>query len=299
MQPCREGRVNRAIFCVIDADPGYLHREIGGFDDGCKRPRIVGSRRDCPLRISFLDDEGFIIDLQLVEVHLGQLQISCPVIPVQRDRRIVRLGKFLQGDMVRLLQLGVKLFGVGVVQIDQGRFGRVLIHLAQAAARGLQHHVLRAIAFLGENDAREAAAVPALLTDLNQQDDADAGEGFVQGIKLQLAVRWLRIAFISFVEPEYGVRTEAILGNDGGHERINHLFQLLYCSAVDAQLGDGAVLVNGVPIGVQEFSHTLFDDDRAFRYLRDLHPRAFQEVADAVDQRIVVYDVGDLSCGHR
>ena len=291
--------MNRAIFCVIDADPGYLHREIGGFDDGGKRSRTVSRLRNCRLRISFLYDEGFIIDLQLVEVHPGQFQVSRPVIPIQGERRIVRLGKFLQGDMVRLLQLGVELLGVGVVQIDQGRFRRVLIHLAQAAARGLQHHVFRAIAFLGQYDAGEAAAIPALLADLNQQDDADAGEGFVQGIKLQLAVRWLRIALISFVEPEYGVRTEAILGNDGGHERINHLFQLLYRPTVDAQLGDGAVLVNGVLIGVQEFPHTLFDDDRAFRYLRDLHPRAFQEVADAVDQRIVVYDVGDLSCGHR
>ena len=63
-----------------------------------------------------------------------------------------------------------------------------------------------------ECDGSKAAAVPAFLADLNQQNYTDAGEGFVQRIKLQLAVRWLRIALISLLEPEYGVRTIAILG---------------------------------------------------------------------------------------
>ena len=108
--------------------------------------------------------------------------------------------------MILLLELGVQLVGVGIIQIDQRRFRGSLLHLTQAAARGLQNHVFGAVSLLGENDACQAAAVPALLADLHQQHDPNVGNGAVQGVKLHLAVRRLGVLLIPLVEFENHIR---------------------------------------------------------------------------------------------
>ena len=90
------------------------------------------------------------------------------------------LGEFFQRNAVLLLELSIELVRVAVVQVDECRFRRVLIHLTQASAGGLQHHILRAVTLLREDDPSQAAAVPALLADLNQQNNADFRNCFIQ-----------------------------------------------------------------------------------------------------------------------
>ena len=67
-----------------------------------------------------------------------------------------------------LFQLVIQLPGVGIIQIDQRRFRGVLVNLTQAAAGGLQNHILRAVSLLGQDDSGQAAAIPALLADLDK-----------------------------------------------------------------------------------------------------------------------------------
>ena len=108
----------------------HLHGEVRGFDD-LRRPfRPItgdGKRR---LRGSFLHNEGLILDFQLVEVHLGQFQILCAVVPLERDLMVVGLCQLFQGDVVLFLQLAVELLRIAAIEVDERRLQGVLLHLA-------------------------------------------------------------------------------------------------------------------------------------------------------------------------
>ena len=146
------------------------------------------------------------MDLQLVKINFGKPKILCPVIAVQPDLVGIRVGKFLQGDMVLLLQLAVELVRVATVEVNERGLQDILLHLAQTAAGRLEHHVFGTVPLLGEDDPRQAAAVPALFPDLHQQNDADLGKGLVQAVKLHLTVRRLGILLIAFMKFQDTVR---------------------------------------------------------------------------------------------
>lgn len=50
-------------------------------------------------------DQSFIVDLQLIEVHLGQMEMIGAVIPSQRHFMGICFTKLFQGDMVLFQQL--------------------------------------------------------------------------------------------------------------------------------------------------------------------------------------------------
>ena len=196
-----------------------------------------------------------------------------------------------------LLELSIELVRIAVVQVDECRFRRVLIHLTKASTGGLQHHILRAVALLREDDPSQAAAVPALLADLNQQNNADFRNCFIQRIKLHLAVGRLGILLIALVELENGVAAKAAFRGDFCDKRVNKFFQLFDGSAVDAQLCDCAIGIDGILVGFKKFTHTGFNDTAAVRKLRNLHHRTLEKISNTVNERVVIHDICNLRCG--
>ena len=91
------------------------------------------------------------------------------------------------------------------------------------------------------------------------------------------------------------VISQTILSGNGRHQRIDQLFQFFNGAAIDAQLRRGAVNIHRIFIGIKEQPHAVFNDPCTFRFFLYLHHRTFQKVAYAVDQGIVVDDIGDLS----
>ena len=199
--------------------------------------------------------------------------------------------------MVLFLQLAVEFVRVAAVEVDECGLRGVLLHLAQAAAGRLEHHVFGTVPLLGEDDPRQTAAVPALFPDLHQQNDADLGKGLIQTVKFHLAVCRLRVLLVAFVKFQDAVGGQAVFRRDAGCQRIDHLLQLFDGSAVDAQLGTSPVRVDRVFIIVQKLPNASVDDPSAVRQLRDLHDGSFEKIPHAIDQRIVVDDVGDLRRG--
>ena len=90
------------------------------------------------------------------------------------------LIEFFNGSVLLFVQFLVQ--GLRIVGIEpyQCGFSMVLHHLAQTAATGLQHHILRARSFLRKNNAGQTLAVPALLANLSQKHDFDFRKGSVQ-----------------------------------------------------------------------------------------------------------------------
>ena len=81
------------------------------------------------------------------------------------------------GCAVFLGELFFEQFCVGLVQIDECCLGCSLCDLTQTAAGGLEHLVQRTRALLREDNARERAAVPALLANLGEHDDTHTRDG--------------------------------------------------------------------------------------------------------------------------
>lgn len=154
VQPGGKCGLFRTTLGIIHLDVLRLHSQVGGLDDAAGKLCLGRGNGNLCFRSGRFYGQGLIIDFELVEVNFGQLQISGTVIPLEFNLIIVGIGKLFQGDAMLLLELGVEFVGVAVVQINQGDFGRSLIHLAQATAGGLKHHVLGAVTFLIENNAR-------------------------------------------------------------------------------------------------------------------------------------------------
>ena len=112
--------------------------------------------------------------------------------------------------MVLLLELCVELVRIAVVQINQCSFCRALIHLTQAAARSLQHHVFGAISLLRENNAGQAAAIPAFFSNLNKENHTDFRQRLVKRVELHLAIYGLGVLLIAFVKFKNRIAAQTI-----------------------------------------------------------------------------------------
>ena len=166
--------------------------------------------------------------------------------------------------------------------------------LSETAAAGLQHHVGGTGSFLWQYHAGEALTVPSLLTDLYEQDDFDVGERRVERGKGCGGSLCLRILFVATMIFQYHVgRVHAVVGNNLSHLRVNVLLKRFYLTAIDGQLGAGAVGVGRVTILVEELSHAVVDDHRPV-IVGEFHLGHFEEVAHALDERIVIHHIGEV-----
>ena len=173
------------LFCagIADAQPApFQIRKIRSGDGG----NVAVVLQRVMQRLQFLRglrsmvvDNSAIAYLKLKKIQGRQLQLLHPGLTFRLwcDVSAGGLIELLYGGLLLLPQLLVEDFCVGLVQPDH-RFlflRRLSIHLTQATATGLQHHVAPAIALLRQDDAGQAAAVPAFLADLYQQDVTLAG----------------------------------------------------------------------------------------------------------------------------
>ena len=88
-------------------------------------------------------------------------------------------------------------------------------------------------------------------------------------------------------------RVHAIVGNDLCHLWVDVLLKRLYLTAIDGQLGASAVGVGCVTIFVEELSHAIVDDHRPV-IVGKFHLGHFEEVAHALDERIVIHHIGEI-----
>ena len=123
--------------------------------------------------VGFVNNQGFITHFQLVEVNRWHLHFSHSGKTL--DLRAFFLGftaKLLQSDVLLLLQLLVQSVRIELVHPNQSGFHLMLFHLAETTATGLQHHIGWTYTFLWKNDTRQALAVPAFFTDLDEQHNS-------------------------------------------------------------------------------------------------------------------------------
>ena len=167
-------------------------------------------------------------------------------------------------------------------------------NLSEAAATGLQHHVGGAGSFLWQYHAGETLAVPPLLADLYEQDDFDTRERRVERGKGCGSSLGLRILFVAAMVFQYHVgRVHAIVGNNLCHLWVDVLLKRLYLTAIDGQLGTSAVGVSRVAILVEELPHAIVDDHGPV-VVGELHLGHLEEVAHALDERIVIHHIGEV-----
>ena len=130
----------------------------------------IGGVGNLPPGIRRLYGKRLITDFELIERNRRQAEAFRAVIAPQNHAfRAARFSvEFLNGKMLLLAELIFQLLRVGTVEIDQGGFVFVAIHLSQTAAGRLQNHISGAVSLLRENNARQTAAVPPLFPDLHQ-----------------------------------------------------------------------------------------------------------------------------------
>ena len=242
-EPCGEVGRNRSTLLIIHLDLLGFHGQISGFHNRLRQFGVLVCIGNIPNRVGCFQLLGHIVHPELVEVDLGKFQILGSVIPLERLAASAAGLEFLQGNPMLLLELGIQLICIGIVQVNQGSFGRSLLYLAQAAAGGLQNHVLGAVAFLRKDDASQTATVPAFLANLNQQNDADSGNRVIQSVELHLTVGGLRILLVALVEFQNHISGQAVVGDNSGNKGIHHFFQLFDGTAVDAQFGGQAAFI--------------------------------------------------------
>ena len=107
IKPGRIRRWDSTVFLIIHSGIRYLHGEIGGFNGACYNTCIFVNIRECFFRLSGVYDQGLIVDLQLIEVYLGQMEMIGAVIPSQRHFMVICFTKLFQRDMVLFQQLSV------------------------------------------------------------------------------------------------------------------------------------------------------------------------------------------------
>ena len=151
-----------------------------------------------------------------------------------------------------------------------------------------------AVSLLGQDNPCETTAIPALFSNLSQENDANFGKGLIQTLKLHLTVRRLGVLLVSPVEFENGIPGQAVFCRNAGHQGVDHFLQLLNGTTVNTQLGLGPVGIYRILVGVEEFSNAAFDDLAALRLVYNFDHRSFQKVAHTVNERIVVHNVGDF-----
>ena len=190
--------------------------------------------------------------------------------------------------------MSVELLGIERVEPDECCLALVAHDLTETATTGLQHHVGGTGPFLWQYHAGETLAVPSLLTDLYEQDDFDTGERRIERGKGCGSSLGLWILFVAAMVFQYHVgRVHAIVGNDLCHLWVDVLLKRFYLTAIDGQLGASAVGVSRVTILVEELSHAIVDDHRPV-VVGELHLGHLEEVAYALDERIVIHHIGEV-----
>ena len=187
-------------------------------------------------------------------------------------------------------ELAVEDIGVGLVEQDQGGLAGAAIDLAKAAAGGLEDHVAGAVALLGEDDAGEAAAIPAFLADLDEQDNLPAGNGIVEEGEVGGGIGGNAVRLVALVVAEDAVRRDAKLADE---HRVDLLFETGDRAAVDGQLGAGAAGVGFGTIVAQEALNTGANDFDGLEAGGDFEPGFLKKIGNSGGQRVVVDGVGD------
>ena len=123
-----------AALCVIHRPFQHLHGEVSGlnYSGGCLCV-FIGAGQTF-LWPGLLRNQRFIVDFQLVEINFGESEVLRPVLAVQFDLVVIRVGKLLQGNMVLFLQLAVEFVCIAAVEIDESGLRGVLLHPAQVAS---------------------------------------------------------------------------------------------------------------------------------------------------------------------
>ena len=110
-----------------------------------------------------------------------------------------------------------------------------------------------------------------------------------------MTVGGLGIIPVAFVKTQNRLRGNVVIFENAVNQRFYNIFQFLNRTAVNPQFRRGSVLINCIPVTFQKQAHAFFNNAGAVGAVLYLDFRAFQEIAHAADQGIVIYNVGDFS----
>ena len=100
------------------------------------------------------------------------------------------------------------------------------------------------------------------------------------------------------MEFQNGITGKPILRRDTSYYGVDQLLQFFNAPAVDAQLGQCPVGIYGIPISIQKLPDAVFNNTAAVRNICNLHNGPLEKVSYAVDERIVINDIGNLRRGY-
>lgn len=112
-----------------------------------------------------------------------------------------------------------------------------------------------------QDDAGETAAIPALLTDLGEEDDSNFAHRRVKYGKGAVCPFRLRVRFVSAMKFEHhNRRVVARVGEKLGYQWRNALFKRFNLTAIDRQLGAKVTPVDNFAVVLEKVLHALRDD---------------------------------------
>lgn len=246
--------------------------------------------------IGVLGDFGAVGDAELEEGKVWETEDLGPVETVDAFRVVGAALEFVERGVLLLAKLVCELFSVALVEHDDGFLRNAAVDFAKTAAGGLQDHVRRAVALLGEDDAGKGPAVPSFLADLDEKDDADRRMGRVEGGEGEFgAFGRGELLVAAMVAEDGGGGVEAVLLAEADGEREDLPLQARDGAAVDGELGAGSGGVALVAEPGEELADAALDDGEGVgRVADDLDDGPLQERADAVHEGEIVDGVGDL-----
>ena len=95
-----------------------------------------------------------------------------------------------------------------------------------------------------------------------------------------------------------GIAGKPILRRDTSYYGVDQLLQFFNSSAVDAQLGQCPARIYSVLISIEKISDAIFNNAATVRNICNLHNGPLEKVSYAVDERIVINDIGNLRRGY-
>ena len=100
------------------------------------------------------------------------------------------------------------------------------------------------------------------------------------------------------MEFQNGITGKPILRRDTSYYGVDQFLQFFNGSAVDAQLGQCPAGIYGVLISIEKISDAIFNNAATVRNICNLHNGPLEKVSYAVDERIVINDIGNLRRGY-
>ena len=242
------------------------------------------------------DDLVTVLNEKLVERQGRQFEFLRPIVSLDNNSIPPSSLKRLKRRVLLLFELILQKFAIRRIQENAGCLRFRIVHSPQAAARCLQYHLFGTVPLLRKHNARQAAAIPPLLADLDKQDNAFLGERKIQLLKFQLrALRGLVVLVASMVLQDDFSRIHSEVFDNLCDLGIYFAFQSGNAAAVNRQLGETPVFIFRLAVLLKEFRHATTHNPKRSDVPADNRDfRLLEKIAYAADKLVVIDRVCNL-----